>query len=82
MASATHGQIGIGGVRMLGGRSSVRGATIDRAVVDTLTVALAAVVPLRGSELGDTVQVASVGAPPQVSETVPVNPGVPVNARV
>ena len=72
MASASHGKIGIGRLRTAGGRSRVRGATIDRAVVLTLTVALAAVVPLKGSEFGDTVQVASVGAPVQASETVPV----------
>jgi hypothetical protein len=51
----------------------------DRAVVVTLTVAVAAVLPLNVTEAGETAQVASVGAPLHVKATFPLNPVPPVN---
>jgi hypothetical protein len=53
----------------------------ERAVVVTLTVAVAAVVPVKVTEAGETVQLAVAGAPLQVKATVPVKPVPPVNER-
>jgi hypothetical protein len=55
--------------------------TADRAVVVTLTVAVAGVVPLNVTDAGETVQAASAGAPLQVRATFPINPAPPVNDR-
>ncbi len=48
----------------------------------TLTVAFTVLVPLRESDEGIMVHVERLGAPVQVSATVPLKPGVPVNARL
>lgn len=50
-------------------------------VVVTLTVAVAAVIPLSAVEEGEIEQFANVGAPVQLSETVPLNP-VGVSCRL
>ena len=70
------------GIRMPGGCNGVRGAAIPRAVVVTVDIAFTNVVPLIARLEGATLQVASDGAPVHVRERVPVNPGVPLNARL
>jgi hypothetical protein len=64
-----------------GGFSVIGMNTTDRAVVVTLTVAVAGAVAPNVTEAGEIVQVASVGAPLQVNATLPLNPAPPVNDR-
>ena len=82
MTIALHGSgeplnPGRGGDVLIGPRT-----TVDGAVVVTATVTEAGFVPSMGSEFGDTLQVASVGAPEQVIEMVLAKPpcGDTVNA--
>ena len=51
-----------------------RGNNIDRAVVCTVTVTIASVVPSSVREDGDTEHVVAVGAPLQLSDTAPEKP--------
>ena len=51
-----------------------KGNNIDRAVVRTLTVTIASVVPSSVSEEGETEHVDAVGAPLQLSDTAPERP--------
>jgi hypothetical protein len=53
----------------------------EGAVVVTFTVMLVGVLPAV-TGLGETVQVASEGAPVQVKLTVPVNPSLPSTLKV
>ncbi len=53
---------------------SGRGNNIDRAVVRTVTVTIASVVPSSVSEDGETEHVDAVGAPLQLSDTAPEKP--------
>jgi hypothetical protein len=48
----------------------------------TVTVVFKVLVPLRESDEGVIVHVERLGAPVQVSATVPAKPGVPLNARL
>ena len=50
------------------------GPSIERAVVVTVTVTIASVVPSSVTEEGATVQVAAVGAPLQLNDTFPEKP--------
>ena len=50
------------------------GPSIERAVVETVTVAVASFDPSRFTVVGAIEQVALGGAPPQLSDTLPVNP--------
>lgn len=56
------------------GGSRRRGTAIPGAVVATLTATLLAELPLIVTLPGESAQVASEGAPAQVSEMVPLNP--------
>lgn len=64
-----------------GGSGRKRGAPTEAAVVVTVTVTLVAVLPAV-TGFGDTVQVASEGAPVQVKLTDPVNPPSPPTLKV
>jgi len=64
-----------------GGRDRERGALSVAAVVVTVTVTLVAELPAV-SGFGDTVHVASEGAPLQVKFTVPDNPPWPPTLKV
>ncbi len=64
-----------------GERGRERGVPTEGAVVVTLTVTLVAELPAV-TGLGETVQVASEGAPVQVKLTVPVNPPSPPTLKV
>jgi hypothetical protein len=55
------------------------GGTAERAVVLTLTVAIAGILPLIVAGLGEIVQVAASGTPLQVNDTAPLNPFEPVS---
>ena len=59
-----------------GGRGRERGALSEGAVVVTMTATVVAVLPTVAG-FGETVQVASEGAPAQVKLTVPENAFVP-----
>jgi hypothetical protein len=48
----------------------------------TLTVVFAVLVPFRESDAGEIVHVEKLGAPVQVSATLPVKPEVPLNTRL
>src|SRR5271157_763945 len=63
------------------GRGRDRGALIEAAVVVTVTVTFVAELPAV-SGFGETVQVASEGAPVQVKVTVPDNPPSPPTLNV
>ena len=64
-----------------GGTGPEGGALIEAAVVVTVTVTLVAELP-SDAGLGETVQVASEGAPVQVKLTVPDNPPSPPTLKV
>jgi hypothetical protein len=64
-----------------GGSGRERGALSEGAVVVTVTVTLAAVLPMVAG-FGETAQVASEGAPVQVKLTVPGNPPSPPTLKV
>jgi hypothetical protein len=64
-----------------GGRGRERGALTEGAVVVTVTVTLVAELPAV-TGFGETVQVASEGAPVQVKFTVPDNPPSPPTLKV
>ena len=64
-----------------GGSCGAPGGLSDAAVVVTVTVTLVGVLPAV-TGLGDTVQVASEGAPEQVKLTAPDNPPSPPTLRV
>ena len=57
------------------------GATIEPAVVVTVTVTVSGFVPLNATGVG-TAQVAELGTPLQPKETVPVNPPMGVSVTV
>ena len=59
------------------GETNRRGATSgkkERAVVESVTVAIAGSLPFRVTCEGEIEQVLAAGAPPQLSVTVPLNP--------
>jgi phage tail tape-measure protein len=64
-----------------GGRGRERGALSEGAVVVTVTVTFVAELPTV-TGFGETVQVASEGAPVQVKVTVPDNPASPPTLNV
>jgi len=64
-----------------GGRGRERGAPTEGAVVVTLTVIFVAELP-GVTGLGETVQVASEGAPVQVKLTLWLNPPTPPTLKV
>ena len=64
-----------------GGSGRERGALTEAAVVVTVTVTLVAELPAV-TGFGETVQVASEGAPVQVKVTVPDNPPSPPTLKV
>ena len=70
-------------VKLGGGNLPAGGArlAVVGAVVVTATATLADAVPLRATELGVSVQVASVGAPVQVRFTVWLNPSAGLTAK-
>src|SRR5712671_4923041 len=61
---------GSGGVNRRGGM----GGNKECAVVVRVTLAIAGLVPSRVNWVGEIEQVVSMGAPPRVSDTVPLNP--------
>ena len=65
-----------GKLKGAGGERKFPGTTVPRALVMTLTVASTGVVPFSESEAGETVHVASAGAPVHARATVPVNPSI------
>lgn len=69
------------GIGETGGRGRKRDEPVEAAVVVTVTVTLVAEFP-SDSGLGETVQVASAGAPVQVKATVPVIPPWPPTLKV
>lgn len=71
----------LGNAGRTGGSGRDRGALTEAAVVVTLTVALVAALPTVAG-FGETVQVASEGAPAQVKVTVPDNPPSPPILKV
>jgi len=64
-----------------GGSGRKRGAVAEGAVVVTVTVTVVAELPAVAG-FGETVQVASEGAPAQVNATVPDNPPSPPTLNV
>lgn len=66
----------------LSGGTRYRGVTIVAAVVVTVTLAVAALLPLGVTGEGETVQVESEGAPVQARATTWLNPPSPVTLSV
>ena len=78
---ANHGSAPGGHLPGEGGAWGARGRTNVLAVVVTVALAVAGLVPSDVTELGETEQVAAVGAPVQLKETACLNPLVGETAR-
>jgi len=76
-----HRPLTPGGSGRTGGRGRERGTLSEGAVVVTVTVTFVAELPAV-TGFGETVQVASEGAPVQVKLTVPDSPPSPPTLRV
>jgi hypothetical protein len=77
---ATHGTGS--GLAVPGGTSRRWGLASERAVVVTVTVALAAFVPSGATEVGEMEQVAADGAPVQLNDTCQLKPPTGVTLSV
>jgi hypothetical protein len=78
--NSSHGNA----TRRLGESGGVgqRGGAIERPAVVTVTIAFIGVVPLSGSEFGETLQLDWGAEDTQESDTVPLNPAVPATLTV
>lgn len=66
----------------MSGKFRKNGVTVDRAVVETMTLKFTGVVPFKVTERGVTEQLAAAGAPLQARFTLVLRPEVPLIERL